>query len=110
MSETFIGALKTHCPNAKLVLDRFHIVKALNNAVDEVRKEEWREVGGDERKTLKGIRWILFRNHENRTKQDKQKSLMPYGKAIAEFTVPVFLKTSSIDSGTTRLLGLLDDS
>ena len=72
MSETFIGALKTHCPNAKLVLDRFHIVKALNSAVDEVRKEQWRTVGGDERKVLKGIRWILFRNHDNRTKEDKQ--------------------------------------
>ena len=72
MSETFIGALKTHCPNAKLVLDRFHIAKALNNAVDEVRKEEWRNVEGDERKTLKGIRWILFRNHDTRTKEDKK--------------------------------------
>lgn len=72
MSETFIGALKAHCPNAKLVLDRFHIVKALNNAVDEVRKEQWRTVGKDERKVLKGIRWILFRNHDNRTKEDKQ--------------------------------------
>lgn len=71
MSETFIGALKTHCPNAKLVLDRFHIVKALNNAVDEVRKEQWRKVGADKRKILKGIRWILFRNDENRTSEDK---------------------------------------
>jgi transposase len=71
MSETFIGALKEHCPNAKLVLDRFHIAKALNNAVDEVRKEQWRNVGGDRRKALKGIRWILFRNHENRSKEDK---------------------------------------
>jgi transposase len=72
MSETFIGALKAHCPNAKLVLDRFHIAKALGNAVDEVRKEQWREVGGDKRKALKGIRWILFKNHENRSKEDKQ--------------------------------------
>lgn len=71
MSETFIGALKTHCPNAKIVLDRFHIVKALNNAVDEVRKEQWRNVAGNERKALKGIRWILFRNHDNRTKEDR---------------------------------------
>ncbi len=72
MSETFIGALKEHCPNAKLVLDRFHLVKALNAAVDEVRKEQWRHVSREERKVLKGIRWILFRNDSDRTREDRR--------------------------------------
>ena len=40
MSQAYIGAIEAHCPNAKLVLDRFHIVKALNEAVDDVRKEQ----------------------------------------------------------------------
>ena len=71
MSETFIGAIKAHCPNAKLVLDRFHIVKALNNAVDEVRKEQWRNATGAERKALKGLRWILYKHPTNRSKEDK---------------------------------------
>lgn len=71
MSETFIGAIKTHCPNAILVLDRFHIVKALNSAVDEVRKEQWRNATGDERKALKGLRWILYKHPSNRSKEDK---------------------------------------
>jgi transposase len=72
MSETFIGAIQEHCPNVHLVLDRFHIVKALNDAVDEIRKEEWRKVSGEERKALKGLRWILFRNHADRTKEDRK--------------------------------------
>ncbi len=70
MSETFIGAIKDHCPNAELVLDRFHIVKALNEALDEVRKEQWREATGDERKALKGLRWLLFRHPSKRSKAD----------------------------------------
>ena len=70
MSETYIGAIKDHCPNAELVLDRFHIVKALNEALDEVRKEEWREATGDERKALKGLRWLLFRHPAKRSKAD----------------------------------------
>jgi transposase len=72
MSETFIGAIKQHCPNAKLVLDRFHIAKALNEAMDEVRKEQWRSVSGDERKVLKGVRWILFKNYADRSEEDKE--------------------------------------
>jgi transposase len=71
MSETFIGAIATQCPNAKLVLDRFHIAKALNEAVDEVRKEQWREATKDERKALKGLRWLLYKRPSKRTKEDK---------------------------------------
>ena len=70
MSETYIGAINEHCPNAQLVLDRFHIAKALNAALDEVRKEEWRKASGEERKTLKGLRWLLFRHASNRSKAD----------------------------------------
>jgi len=70
-SATFIGAIEHHCPNAKLVLDRFHIVKALNEAVDEVRKEQWREATKDERKALKGLRWLLFKHPSNRTPEDE---------------------------------------
>jgi transposase len=41
MSRAYTEAIKHHCPNATLVIDRFHVVKALNEAVDEVRKEQW---------------------------------------------------------------------
>ena len=70
MSQTYIGAIEDHCCNAKLVLDRFHIVKALNEAVDEVRKEQWRKASPDIRKALKGLRWLLFKHSSRRTKED----------------------------------------
>lgn len=70
MSESYIGAIKKHCPKAVLVLDRFHIVKALNAAVDEVRKEEWRKAGADAKKALKGLRWLLYRHSATRSKED----------------------------------------
>ncbi len=72
MSQTYIGAIEEHCPNATLVLDRFHIVKALNNAVDQIRKEQWREASIDERKALKGLRWLLFKHSSNRSKKDSR--------------------------------------
>jgi len=70
MSETYIGAIESHLPNATLVLDRFHIVKALNEAVDEVRKQQWRTASDSERKVLKGLRWLLYRHSDTRTKKD----------------------------------------
>ena len=72
MSEAYMGAIRDHCSNAELVLDRFHIVKALNEAVDEVRKEQWRQANADERKALKGLRWLLYRHSNTRSRANTQ--------------------------------------
>ena len=68
MSQAYIGAIKHHCPNATLVIDRFHVVKALNAALDEVRKEQWRALDTQGRKAIKGLRWLLALHSRNRTK------------------------------------------
>jgi len=71
MSQACIGAIEHHCPNVTLVPDRFHIAKALNDAVDEVRKQEWRKASGAERKALKGLRWLLYKHSSNRSKEER---------------------------------------
>lgn len=68
MSRAYTEAIKHHCPNATLVIDRFHVVKALNEAVDEVRKEEWRALDPEGRKAIKGLRWLLGMHSRNRSK------------------------------------------
>ena len=68
MSPAYIGAIMHHCPNVTLVIDRFHLVKALNQAVDEVRKEQWRALDTQGRKAIKGLRWLLSRHSRHRTK------------------------------------------
>jgi transposase len=40
MSPAFIKGIAEHLPNAKITFDRFHIIKILNGAVDQVRKQE----------------------------------------------------------------------
>ena len=77
MSETFIGAIRQHGPNAQLVLDRFHVVKALNEAVDEVRKEQWRQASGEDRKLLKGLRWVLLHHSAQRSRKDRRHAPNP---------------------------------
>ena len=68
MSPAYIGAITHHCPNVTLVIDRFHLVKALNQAVDEVRKEQWRALDTPGRKAIKGLRWLLSRHSRHRTR------------------------------------------
>jgi len=84
MSQAYIGAIEAHCPNATLVLDRFHIVKALNEAVDEVRKQQWRQASNNDRKALKGLRWLLYRHSSTRSSRDTQnlKALEKHNRRI----------------------------
>ena len=84
MSEAYMGAISAHCPNARLVLDRFHVVKALNEAVDQVRKAQWREASAAQRKALKGLRWLLYRHSSNRSRRDTQtlKALEKHNRRI----------------------------
>ena len=84
MSRAYISAVEYWCPDAVLVVDRFHIVKALNNAVDEVRKQQWRQAKKADKKALKGLRWLLFYHSRNRSKKDTRRlnELKKYNRRI----------------------------
>jgi len=60
------GAYKTaidECvPHVDIVYDRYHVVKLLLDAIDEIRREEVGKLEGDERKALKNTRFSLLRN------------------------------------------------
>jgi transposase len=40
MSPAFISGLEKHFPEAHLTFDKFYVLKILNEAVDEVRRQE----------------------------------------------------------------------
>lgn len=68
MARAYTSVIKRCLTSTTLIIDRFHVVKALNEAMDEVRKDEWRQVGKSKKLALKGLRWILFRNSSTRRK------------------------------------------
>ena len=72
MSRAYTGAIQHHCPNATLVIDRFHVVKALNEALDAVRKDEWRGLDKRGRQAIKGLRWMLGMQARNRSKKQSR--------------------------------------
>jgi len=55
------------CPEATIVFDKFHVVKHLHNAVDEVRKEEARELQKTNPQLLKGSKYVFLKNPWNLT-------------------------------------------
>ena len=68
MSPAFIKGVKESLPNAEITFDRFHIMKIINNAVDEVRRQESKEHYG----LLKGNRYIFLKNASNLTSNQRR--------------------------------------
>lgn len=66
MSPAYIAAVLTNLPHARLVFDRFHVTKLLNEKLTELRRQLYREaVGPLQKNVLKGIRWLLLKNPEH---------------------------------------------
>ncbi|MGH3098594.1 MAG: ISL3 family transposase, partial [Streptosporangiales bacterium] len=62
MSPAFIGAVRENLPNAKLVFDRFHITKMVNDRLSELRRALYRdEAKLNKRPVIKGVRWLLLK-------------------------------------------------
>lgn len=57
MSPAFIAGVRRYLPEAEITFDRFHIMKVMNEAVDEVRREEAKETG-----ILKRTRYLWLKN------------------------------------------------
>jgi transposase len=68
MSPAFISGVASYLPDSEVTFDKFHVIKLLNTAVDEVRREESKE-----HDLLKGSRYIWLKNRDNLTShQDEQ--------------------------------------
>ena len=70
MSGSFFKAVKKWAPKADIVFDRFHVVKLLLDAVDEIRREECSRLTGTARKALKDTRFTFLRNPRHHTEKD----------------------------------------
>lgn len=67
------AAIVEKLPNAEIVYDRFHLVQNINKALDEVRKELWRSADKEEKKLIKGQRFLLLKNESNLGEDAKDK-------------------------------------
>lgn len=62
MWQPYIQAVRRWCPQADIVFDLFHVVKAFNQVIDEIRNEEFRRADGNDRRALKGSKYLLLKN------------------------------------------------
>lgn len=65
MWKAFRNSARQHVPRAKIVYDKFHIIQHLNDALDKVRKSEYKRLQGESRRYIKGQKYTLLTSKEN---------------------------------------------
>lgn len=68
MSPAFIKGVHENLPFSEITFDKFHILKVINVGVDAVRREETKT-----NPILKGSRFVVLKNKENLTNNQKEK-------------------------------------
>ena len=72
MWKPFRNSLKRNAPQARVIFDKFHIMRHLGDALDEVRRSEYRRLAGKDRTFIKGQRYTLLSHRENLTLEGRQ--------------------------------------
>lgn len=73
--EAYRASTTEYCKNAKLVWDRFHIMKSFNDVINEMRKETFELARKDDpsRRYLQGkYRYLFLKKSSRRTKNEQQ--------------------------------------
>lgn len=83
----FISSTKEHAPDALIVLDHFHVKKYLNDAVDQVRKEELKKARAENNSDLSDIlhcnkRFILMQNKVTNKKRNLLEKLSTLNERV----------------------------
>jgi transposase len=94
MSAAYRQAVATALPKAKIVFDHFHVIKLFNERLSELRRELYREATDvQQKKVLKGTRWLLLKNPENLdVEKDEKRRLKEALKLNEPLAVAYYLK------------------
>jgi transposase len=61
-----------HAPQARILFDKFHVLRHLGEALDKVRKSEYARLTGKDRRFIKGQRYTLLAHRENLTTEGRR--------------------------------------
>src|SRR5712692_7287509 len=86
MWEPFTQSVHTYLPDARIVYDKFHVLRHVNDALDETRRAEFFRQGGAARALLRGKRWLLLRAWGNLDRGERLdlKELLALNRRLAK--------------------------
>ncbi len=72
MHQPYVNATQSALPEATIVFDKFHIAKLAGEAVDQVRRQEAKQLAEDDDDRLKGTRYGWLRNPLNESRDQRR--------------------------------------
>jgi transposase len=72
MWKPFRNATEKAAPQAAILFDKFHLMRHLGEALDQVRKSEYARLKGKDRRFIKGQKYTLLSRRENLTLEGRQ--------------------------------------
>ena len=76
MWEPYGQAIEVKLPHAKIVADRFHVMKQLNERLTKLRRSIQAQADPEVKESLKGSRWLLVRNRAELTAKEEEKLIV----------------------------------
>jgi len=73
MWEPYTLAVKAKLRYARIVVDRFHVMKNLNHCLTMARREIQRNASNEVKEQLKGSRWVLVKNQKDLNEKQRAK-------------------------------------
>jgi transposase len=85
----YFNAVIYNIPEAKIIFDRFHIAKLMNQTLDEIRRALYHdETFLNDRDLIKGIRWLLLKNNKNlndeKNERERLEQALQINKPLAQ--------------------------
>lgn len=96
MWRPYRDAVRDTLPQAMIVIDKFHVIKEVNNALEAVRKEFQKTLTKERRISLKNSRWLMLRNTEDLNCEESRR-LEQLLQVYPELAVPYQLKEAFRD-------------
>ncbi len=72
MWKAFRNSTAKNAPTARILFDKFHVLRHLSDALDTVRKQEYARLQGKDRRFIKGQKFTLLSHRENLTLEGRQ--------------------------------------
>src|SRR5918998_3772604 len=93
MSAAYRGAVSAHLKRAVIVFDHFHVIKLFNDKLSDLRRALYHRAEADQKKVLKGARWLLLKNPENLNTDKDEKGRLEEALALNKpLAVAYYLK------------------
>jgi transposase len=93
MSPAYHDAVATHLSKATIVYDHFHVIKLFNDKLSDLRRSLYHKAQDEQKKVLKGSRWLLLKAAENLDpERDEESRLEEALKLNKPLAVAYYLK------------------